>query len=84
MEGPWLKHGDDWWKHRSAILWRAGVGVTLCKPKTMGENLSGKRGQAGNGAPKGRAENAPVERFHGPLPEGFSPQARGVPQAQRR
>jgi hypothetical protein len=29
--------------HRIAFLWRAGVGVTLCKPKTMGENLSGNR-----------------------------------------
>jgi hypothetical protein len=38
-----LEHDDDWWKHRIAVLCRAGVGVTLCKPKTMGENLTGNR-----------------------------------------
>jgi hypothetical protein len=34
---------DAWWKHRIAVLWRASVGVTLCKPKTRGETLSGNR-----------------------------------------
>jgi hypothetical protein len=29
--------------HRIAVLWRADVGVTGRKPKTMGENLSGKQ-----------------------------------------
>jgi len=40
---PTLEHDDDWWKHRIAVLCRAGVGLTLCKPKTMGQNLSGNR-----------------------------------------
>jgi succinate dehydrogenase/fumarate reductase iron-sulfur protein len=38
-----LDHDADWWKHRIAFLCRAGVRVIGCKPKTMGENLSGKR-----------------------------------------
>ncbi len=38
-----LDHDDHWWNHRSAVLWRADVGVTGCKPKTRGENLSGRR-----------------------------------------
>jgi hypothetical protein len=42
-EGIAIEQDDDWWKQRIAILWRAGVGVTLGKPKSMGENLSEKR-----------------------------------------
>jgi hypothetical protein len=38
-----IEHDNDWRKQRIAVFCRAGVGVTLGKPKSMGENLSEKR-----------------------------------------
>ena len=35
------------------------------------------RGQAGNCAPRGLTENAPVERFHGPIAGGLQPAGKG-------
>ena len=36
------------------------------------------RGQAGNCAPRGLTENAPVERFHSPIAEGRKPAGKGL------
>jgi hypothetical protein len=77
-----LKHDDDWRKHRIAFLCRADVGVTLCKPKTMGEYLSGKRAASLETArPEDGLKTLLWSVFTVRLPEGFRPQAKGVPQA---
>jgi hypothetical protein len=73
-----LEHDDDWWKHRIAVLCRAGVGVTGCKPKTMGENLSGNRAaRLKTARPEDGLKTLLWSVFTVRLPKGFSPQARG-------
>jgi hypothetical protein len=77
-----LEHDDDWWKHCIAVLCRADGGLTLCKPKTMGENLSGNRAaRLETLRPEDGLKTLLWSVFTVRLPEGFSPQARGVPQA---
>jgi hypothetical protein len=69
---------DAWWKHRIAVLWRASVGVTLCKPKTRGETLSGNRAaRLVTARPEDGLKTLLWSVFTVRLPEGFSPQARG-------